>query len=244
MHLGEIIKKYRTQNNMSMDSFSKRSGISKAYISVLEKNKDPRNGKKVTPSIPIIKKAAEGMGVMFDDLFNQLDNEDTVSFKQSSSTTLDSVTETTSKLIERRQQKVLHYAENQLEQQNTVNEENETYTLRKRPSAAGSAIYVDDDEYNYEVVSASVVPKGADELVEITGDSMQPLIQKGDEVYIRHQPTVENGEVAIVRIADEGVTCKRVYTNEDGIILRSENPKYDDMHLEANQVTILGKVIL
>ena len=60
MHLGEIIKKYRTQNNMSMDSFSKRSGISKAYISVLEKNKDPRNGKKVTPSIPIIKKAAEG----------------------------------------------------------------------------------------------------------------------------------------------------------------------------------------
>ena len=143
------------------------------------------------------------------------------------------------------QQKVLHYAKQQLDEKNLITkEENETYTLRKRSSAAGSAIYMDDDEYNYEVVSNSVVPKGADELVEITGDSMKPLIQKGDEVYIRHQPTVENGEVAIVRIYDEGVTCKRVYYDNGRITLKSENPKFNDMHFNTNQVTILGKVIL
>ena len=31
---------------------------------------------------------------------------------------------------------------------------------------------------------------------------------------------------------------------EDGITLKGENPKYDDMHFEANQVIVLGKVII
>ena len=51
MTLGEIIKKYRKDNNLSMDAFSERSGISKAYISLLEKNKHPKTGKPITPSI-------------------------------------------------------------------------------------------------------------------------------------------------------------------------------------------------
>ncbi len=44
-----------------------------------------------------------------------------------------------------------------------------------------------------------------------------------------YQPTVENGEIAIVSISDEGVTCKRVYFKDNKIILKSENKKYDDM---------------
>ena len=36
MTLGEIIKEYRISHSLSMDGFSKLSGISKAYISLLE----------------------------------------------------------------------------------------------------------------------------------------------------------------------------------------------------------------
>ena len=43
MTLGDVIKNYRTNYNMSMDMFAKKSGISKAYISLLEKNKHPEN---------------------------------------------------------------------------------------------------------------------------------------------------------------------------------------------------------
>lgn len=38
MTLGEIIKNYRAEHKMSMDAFSQKVGLSKAYISILERN--------------------------------------------------------------------------------------------------------------------------------------------------------------------------------------------------------------
>lgn len=156
---------------------------------------------------------------------------------------LTQITDTAAKLHTLRQKKVLTFTQDQLdEQEGRVEEERQTFRLRK--SAAGPGIYVDDDEYNYEVVTSSKVPHGADELVKILGDSMEPLIMKGEKVYIHHQPMVENGEIAIVRIGEEEVTCKHVYINKKEVTLKSENPKYDDMHYDAEKITILGKVIL
>lgn len=73
MTLGNIIKEYRTSHEMSMDTFSERSGISKAYISLLEKNKHPKTGKEIAPSIQCIKQVADAMNMDFNDLFNMLD---------------------------------------------------------------------------------------------------------------------------------------------------------------------------
>ena len=73
MTLGEIIKDYRNEHDMSMDDFSQKSGISKAYISLLEKNKHPKTGKPIAPSVDSIKKAADGMGMDFNVLFGMLD---------------------------------------------------------------------------------------------------------------------------------------------------------------------------
>jgi len=61
--LGEIIKAYRSEHDMSMDDFAKASGISKAYISVLEKNKRPGSDKPVQPSVKCVLQAAKAMGV-------------------------------------------------------------------------------------------------------------------------------------------------------------------------------------
>ena len=72
--LGEFIKKYRDDNKLSMDQFAKMSGVSKAYISVLEKNKRPKTGKPVTPSISIIKNIAETMNLSFNELINMLED--------------------------------------------------------------------------------------------------------------------------------------------------------------------------
>lgn len=72
--LGEFIKKYRDDNKLSMDQFAKMSGVSKAYISVLEKNKRPKTGKPVTPSISIIKNIAETMNISFNELINMLED--------------------------------------------------------------------------------------------------------------------------------------------------------------------------
>ena len=148
------------------------------------------------------------------------------------------------KLDSKRQSKVYDFASRQLGEQNGIKEEKVVYLVRGRQSAAGSMIHVDDVDAEMGVLPSSIVPNGANELVKITGDSMEPVIKKGSEVYLRYQPTVEDGEVAIVRVEDEGVTCKYLYRDGKNVILKSENPKYEDLIVDAEKVSVIGKVLL
>ena len=148
------------------------------------------------------------------------------------------------KLDSKRQSKVYEFASHQLDEQNGIQEEKVVYLVRGRQSAAGSMIHVDDVDAEMGVLPSSIVPNGANELVRITGDSMEPLIKKGSEVYLRYQPTVEDGEVAIVRVEDDGVTCKYLYRDGKNVILKSENPKYEDLIVDAEKVSVIGKVLL
>lgn len=59
----------------------------------------------------------------------------------------------------------------------------------------------------------------------------------------KDQPTLENGQIGIIEINREEVTCKKFYKKGDKVILRSINPKYDDMEFDEG-IRILGKVIL
>lgn len=78
MTLGDIIKDYRKQRHISMDIFSEKSGISKSYISLLEKNRHPKTGEPIAPSISIIKQAADGMNMDFNILFSKIDGDVTL----------------------------------------------------------------------------------------------------------------------------------------------------------------------
>lgn len=148
------------------------------------------------------------------------------------------------KLDSKRQAKVYDFASRQLDEQNGIQEDKVVYLVRGRQSAAGSMIHVDDVDAEMGVLPSSIVPNGANELVRITGDSMEPIIKKGSEVYLRYQPTVEEGEIAIVRVEDEGVTCKYLYRDGKNVILKSENPKYENIVVEAEKVSVIGKVLL
>ncbi len=79
------------------------------------------------------------------------------------------------------------------------------------------------------------------------GDSMiGARICDGDIVYIKQQPTIENGQIAAVLIDGEEKLLKRVYITEESIILQAENPAYPprSYHKEdMNRVSIIGKVV-
>lgn len=148
------------------------------------------------------------------------------------------------RLNEDRQNNVYRFAINQLNEQRGKSNDKVAYIVRGRQSAAGSMIHVDDVDAEMGVLPSSIVPNGANELVQITGDSMEPIIKKGSEVYLRYQPIVEDGEIAIVRIEDDGVTCKYLYRDGKNIILKSENPEYEDIVVDADKVSVIGKVLL
>lgn len=79
------------------------------------------------------------------------------------------------------------------------------------------------------------------------GDSMTGArICDGDIVYIKQQPTIENGQIAAVLIDGEEKLLKRVYITDESIILQAENPAYPprSYHREdMNRVSIIGKVV-
>ena len=86
----------------------------------------------------------------------------------------------------------------------------------------------------------------ADFALRCKGDSMiNARIFDGDIVYIRQQPTVENGEIAAVLIEDEA-TLKRFRRLENQIVLEPANPLFDSLVYrgsEMEQVHILGKAV-
>lgn len=108
--------------------------------------------------------------------------------------------------------------------------------------ACGSPVLAQENIEQYDQVP---VLWKADFTLICAGDSMLPKIQDGDLVAIRSQPTVENGEIAAVRIEEEA-TLKRVYLYQDHLILQPENPSFAPIVLmkeEMNRVKIEGKAV-
>lgn len=76
----------------------------------------------------------------------------------------------------------------------------------------------------------------ADLVFRCVGDSMiNARIFDGDAVFIRTQPEVEQGQIAVVRVGDE-YTLKRVYIHEDYVELRPENPTHKAIVLRGEEL--------
>ncbi len=101
-------------------------------------------------------------------------------------------------------------------------------------------------EQDYESYVECGADVKADFVLRCKGDSMiNSRIFDGDIVFIREQPTVENGEIAAVIIDDEA-TLKRFRKVGDMVILSPENPNYSDIIVNLNEssnIRILGKAI-
>lgn len=111
--------------------------------------------------------------------------------------------------------------------------------------ACGQPIYADEDRESYVLAGADIK---ADFCLKCKGDSMiNARINDGDIVFIRKQDIVNNGEIAAI-IIDEEATLKRFYyyKEQNMVILRPENSKYEDIVLVGEQlerVKVLGKAV-
>ncbi len=86
MTLGDIVHDYRTRHGLSMDEFSRRCQLSKGYISMLEKNKNPKSGKPIIPSITTYVNVAAAMGLSVDDLMDRVGKDQPVKLNAPSTT--------------------------------------------------------------------------------------------------------------------------------------------------------------
>lgn len=73
MTLGDVIHRYREENSLSMEQFAKKSGLSKAYVALLEKNEHPKTKQPITPSIITFGCVANALGITLDELLGAVD---------------------------------------------------------------------------------------------------------------------------------------------------------------------------
>lgn len=111
--------------------------------------------------------------------------------------------------------------------------------------ACGEPIFADEDRESYIMIGTDI---GADFCLQCQGDSMiNARIHDGDIVFVKKTDIVENGEIAVVIIDDEA-TLKRFfyYREQNLVILKPENPKYQDIILtgeQLNQVRVIGRAV-
>ncbi len=74
MNIKEYVYNYRKEHSLSMQAFGDMCGLSRAYISILEKGINPTTGKPFIPTIDTLKKIAEVTGTDLDSLLKMLDD--------------------------------------------------------------------------------------------------------------------------------------------------------------------------
>lgn len=122
--------------------------------------------------------------------------------------------------------------------------------VRARLCAGGGSFEVDAavEEY-YAFKEGWLQRKGHPHhmvLMDVFGNSMEPLIQEGDMALIdQHQKDVIAGSIYAVGVEDT-VMLKRVEKRPGAVVLRSDNPDYSPVTLqgeELEQIRIIGKMI-
>ena len=81
MELSKILRDYRQEHGLTLQVFADRAGLTKQYISMLENNKDSKNGKPIIPSLETLRKLASAMYMNIDTLVATLDGEQDVSLQ-------------------------------------------------------------------------------------------------------------------------------------------------------------------
>ena len=80
--------------------------------------------------------------------------------------------------------------------------------------------------------------------LKIKGDSMEPDYLDGDVIIFQKQDDCESGDDCVVMVNGNSGTFKRVFKNENGIILQPLNNKYQPMIYSNKQIETLPVKIL
>ena len=79
--------------------------------------------------------------------------------------------------------------------------------------------------------------------LRVRGESMNGAgIFDGDVVVVRRQPRAESGEIVVALVRDEA-TVKRLRLRGKRVELQAENPDFEPIAPEPDELTLLGKVI-
>ncbi|HGA1413482.1 TPA: LexA family transcriptional regulator [Streptococcus suis] len=151
-----------------------------------------------------------------------------------------------------RQEKVLDYAEVQLEEQNKVTsifevrEDSEDYITDYVEGlvAAGHGTFQEDNLHMEVRLRASDVPEKYDTIAKVAGDSMEPMIKDNDLLFINVTSKVEINDIGIFQINGKNFVKKLKRDYDGRWYLQSLNNSYEEIYLnEDDDIRTIGEVV-
>ncbi|HCY7454993.1 TPA: helix-turn-helix transcriptional regulator [Staphylococcus aureus] len=161
------------------------------------------------------------------------------------------ITSIYNKLTPPRQENVLNYANEQLEEQNSKGDnvvDINSYKQEKNPVNVNGCVSAGVGERLHDETLFTEMVKGPipthDLALKVNGDSMEPMFKDGEIIFVEKTHNIKNGQIGIFIIEEEAYV-KKVFVEDDRLTLVSLNKDYDDLHFYRNEsVRLIGKVIL
>lgn len=243
--LGGRIRKLRESRNMTQTELSEILGM-KTYttVSKWEKNENFPKGKD-------LKKLAEIFNVTSDYLLGLSDTELGKITTQNSHPEILTIY---NQLEEPKQEKVLSYAKDQLEEQENSNiismfdkpQEDEDYITDYVEGlvAAGHGTFQEDNLHMEVKLRTEDVPEEYDTIAKVAGDSMEPLIEDNDLLFIKVTSQVDINSIGIFQVNGKNFVKKLKRDYDGSWYLQSLNSGYEEIHLSENDdIRTIGEVV-
>lgn len=156
-------------------------------------------------------------------------------------------------LEEPKQEKVLDYAKEQLEEQNSSKivsifdkSQDDDYITDYVEGlvAAGHGTFQEDNLHMEVKLRAEDVPEDYDTIAKVAGDSMEPMIEDNDLLFIRVTNQVDINDIGIFQINGKNFVKKLKRDYNGGWYLQSLNNSYEEIHLTENDdIRTIGEVV-
>ncbi|CAI3338614.1 helix-turn-helix transcriptional regulator [Enterococcus cecorum] len=136
---------------------------------------------------------------------------------------------------------VYDFAKSKLDEQNTISDNVVPFptTLNLDAVVAAGTGEWQDDNFKEEIEYDGQIPSH-DYVVRVNGDSMQPLFEDNQILFIRKTHEVRDGQIIVCMLNNE-TYVKKIMGNR----LVSLNKKYDDIQInEYDDFSVVGVVVL
>lgn len=245
--LGDRVRKLREGRNMTQTELSEILGM-KTYttVSKWEKNENFPKGKD-------LKKLAEIFNVTSDYLLGLA-----ITQQGKLNTTNDNleILSIYKNLEHDRQGIVLDFAKGQLEEQLSPkvtsifdkfqSEDNEDYVTDYVEGlvAAGRGTFQEDNLHMEVRLRANDVPEKYDTIAKVAGDSMEPLIEDNDLLFIKVTSQVDINDIGIFQVNGKNFVKKLKRDYSGAWYLQSLNNSYEEIYLsEDDDIRTIGEVV-
>ena len=229
MSIGERMKMRRKQLKISADDIADQLGVSRSTVFRYEKGEIEKLPTERLATIAFILKTTpeELMGWVSDEKVSTIET-------------------IYNKLNDPAKKEVYTFAEKKLEEQINNIVELDSYRDIEIQSkiSAGTGILDLEPSYTETITYYGKVPGDYDMAFEVCGDSMEPLFENGEIVFVKKTTDFYNGQIIVVTINSEAY-IKKAYKEDEFLRLVSLNKEYKDITTEnGDDIKVIGIVIL